>query len=82
MFSGLLLRVASFSHRRILLLLMEWTYVQRWKKWGRSHYLLTSEQKNQLAPGLEVSRVHQLLFEWQTMSWASLQTKLPLRLAV
>jgi hypothetical protein len=67
-FSGLLLQVAFSSHHQILLLLREWLYVQRSQMWGRSHRLLAFEQKNQLVLELEVSTVHQLLFEWQMKS--------------
>jgi hypothetical protein len=62
-FSGRLLQAVFSSRRQILLLPRKWLYVQRSQMWGQSHRLLAFEQKNQLVPELEVSTIHQLLFE-------------------
>jgi muconolactone delta-isomerase len=80
-FSELLLQAASSSHHRIHLLLREWIYVQHWQMWGQWRCLSAFEQKNQQVVELEVWKAHQPMFEWQMMSWASLQTRLPLCLA-
>jgi hypothetical protein len=47
MFSEQLPQAASSFHRRILLLLKGWIYVQNWQMWERLRCSLACEQKNQ-----------------------------------
>jgi hypothetical protein len=74
MFSEPLLQAAFSSHRLNLLPLKEWIYALHWQMWGLLRCWLAFEQKNQLVLELEVWKVHQWLFEWQMLSWASSQT--------